>query len=292
MLTIERLRSADPVLCQRPTTNSLEMSSRPSSTMIGAADIFESHRPRLFRIAYRMLRTRADAEDVVQDAYVRWHETTEDDIQSPVGFLITVTTRLCLDRLRQAKKEREEYMTSWLPEATVEDYLPSPEERCEVAEEVSSAFLAVLERLGSDERAAFLLRDIFDYDYPEVARIVGKSEAACRQLIHRARTRLRDPHARFAITPECRERVLGKFIAAIVTKDRQAVLALLAEEVEYVSDGAAPAITAATSAARRRPAGTDRGNNLKHSTCAVSIANVAARPQAGLRQQLQSRAAA
>jgi len=202
-----------------------------------AADIFASHRSRLFGVAYRMLRTRADAEDVLQDAYLRWHETTEDDIQSPIGFLMTVTTRLCLDRLRHLKKDREDCTEPRLPESMVEDYVPSPEEQCEIAEEVSVAFLAVLERLGSVERAAFLLREVFDYDYPEVAQMVGKSESACRQLIHRSRARLRDSHARFAVTPECRARVLKKFLAALATGDRQDVRALLAEEVEYVADG-------------------------------------------------------
>ena len=205
--------------------------------MNGAADIFESHRSRLFGVAYRMLRTRADAEDVLQDAYLRWHETTMNDIQSPIGFLITVTTRLCLDRLRHLKKERDDYTGAWLPEAIEDDCAPSPEEQVEMAEEVSTAFLAVLERLGSEERAAFLLREKFDYDYPEVARLVGKSESACRQLIHRSRTRLRESRAQFTITPECRERVLKKFLAAIATCDRQDVQALLEEEVEYAPRG-------------------------------------------------------
>lgn len=197
--------------------------------MNGTTAIFESNRSRLFGTAYRMLGTRADAEDVLQDAYLRWHEAAGNDIQSPTGFLVTVTTRLCLDRLRHLKKEREQDQAPWLPESIVEDYASSPEEECEIADEVSAAFLAVLERLGPEARAAFLLREVFDYDYPEVARMVGKSEPACRQLIHRSRAHLRDCHARFAITPECRERVLNKFRAAIRTGDRQAVLALLAE---------------------------------------------------------------
>src|SRR5262245_7698365 len=119
---------------------------RTSRILEGAADVFESHRPRLFGVAYRMLRPRADAEDVLQDAYLRWHETTRSDIQSPIGYLITITTRLCLDRLRHWKKEREEYMATWLPEALEEeDCAPSPEEQIENAEAVSLAFLAVLE---------------------------------------------------------------------------------------------------------------------------------------------------
>lgn len=197
-------------------------------------EIFELHRSRLFGVAYRMLGTRSDAEDVVQDAYLRWHQSATKDIQSPVAFLVTITTRLCLDRLRELKQEREQYIGPWLPEPIVDEHVPSPEMQCELADEVSVAFLAVLERLGSAERAAFLLREVFDYDYPEVAKVVGKSESACRQLIHRSRTRLQDSHARFAVTPECRERMLKTFLAAIGTGDPQAVRALLAEEIEYV----------------------------------------------------------
>ena len=237
MQTIARPRSEDSASYQRSAIFTVAEPCNAREAMKGAADIFESHRSRLFGVAYRMLRTRADAEDVLQDAYLRWHETTKNDIQSPIGFLITVTTRLCLDRLRHLKKEREEYMGTWLPEAIEEDYVPSPEEQVEIAEEVSVAFLAVLERLGSEERAAFLLREVFDYDYPEVAQVVGKSESACRQLIHRSRTHLRDSQVRFAVTPECHERVFKKFLGAIGTGDRQAVRALLAEEIEYAPRG-------------------------------------------------------
>jgi len=239
MQTIARLHSEGSASRQTSAIFPVAETCRTRPAANGAADIFESHRSRLFGVAYRMLRTRADAEDVLQDAYLRWHETTKNDIQSPIGFLITVTTRLCLDRLRHLKKEREECMGTWLPEAIDDDYAPSPEEQAEITGEVSAAFLAVLERLGSEERAAFLLREVFDYDYPEVARLVGKSESACRQLIHRSRTRLRESRAQFTITPECRERVLKKFLAAIATCDRQAVHALLAEEIEYVDDGRA-----------------------------------------------------
>lgn len=207
--------------------------------MNGTAEVFELHRPRLFGVAYRMLGTRTDAEDILQDAYLRWHQSAKQDIQSPVAFLVTITTRLCLDRLRELKQEREHYVGPWLPEPIVGDDVPSPETQCELADDVSVAFLAVLERLGPTERAAFLLHEVFDYDYPEVAQMIGKSEAACRQLIHRSRTRLHDSHARFAVTPECRERTLKTFLAAIGTGDRQAVKALLAEEVVYAS-GAPP----------------------------------------------------
>ena len=203
--------------------------------MDGAAEVFESHRLRLFGVAYRMLGTRTDAEDILQDAYLRWHQSATKDIKSPVAFLVTITTRLCLDRLRYLKEEREQYVGPWLPEPIVDEL--SPEMQREFADEVSVAFLAVLERLGPEERAAFLLHEVFEYDYPEVAQIIGKSELACRQMIHRARPRVRDAHPRFSVTTESRDRLLEKFLAAAGSRDRKAVMALLAEEVEYMADG-------------------------------------------------------
>ncbi|HSV21193.1 MAG TPA: sigma-70 family RNA polymerase sigma factor [Casimicrobiaceae bacterium] len=197
-------------------------------------DIFESHRSRLFGVAYRMLKAHADADDVVQDVYLRWHATPSKDIESPLGFLITVTTRCCLDRLRHRSKERDGCTEYCVPEAHEEDCVPSPEQQCETAEEVSAAFVAVVERLGPDERAAFLLREVFDYDYADVAGALSKSEPACRQLVHRAHRRLRAARARFAVTPQCRQRVLGKLFAATATCDHHAVMALLAQQIEYV----------------------------------------------------------
>ena len=197
------------------------------------AEIFQSHRTRLFGLAYRMIGSRAEAEDLLQDAYLRWHQSATHDIQSPVAFLVTVTTRLCLDRLRELKHEREHYVGPWLPAPTVEDESPSPEMQLELVDELSVAFLTLLERLGPEERAALLLRDVFDYDYPEVAKIVGKSEPTCRQMIHRARARVREPRPRFSVTAETRERVLAKFLVAVKSGDRQAVLAMVTEDDEY-----------------------------------------------------------
>lgn len=212
--------------------------------MNATAEIFETHRPRLFGVAYRMLGSRADAEDVLQDAWLRWHQSSSDHIQSPVAWLVTITTRLCLDRLRAVKQERERYVGPWLPEPIVNDQIPSPELQRELADEVSVAFLAVLERLGPEERAAFLLHEVFDYDYPEVAQMLGKAETACRQMIHRARPRVRESRPRFSVATESRERLLEKFITAAGSGDREAVMALLAEEIEYVSDGGGKVVAA------------------------------------------------
>jgi RNA polymerase sigma-70 factor (ECF subfamily) len=204
--------------------------------MTAAAELFESHRPRLFGIAYRMLGSRTEAEDLLQDAYLRWHETDRTNIQSAVAFLVTITTRMCIDRLRVLKQERVHYVGSWLPEPIVDEHIPSPEMQREFVDDVSVAFLAVLERLGPEERAAFLLHDVFDYDYPEVAQTLGKAEPACRQMISRARARLREDRTRFKVSTESRERLLEKFLFAITSGSRQAVMALLAEDVEYMGD--------------------------------------------------------
>lgn len=200
------------------------------------AEIFESHRPRLFRIAYRMLGSRAEAEDLLQDAYLRWHGSHRTNIQSAAAFLVTITNRLCVDRLRALKQERAHCVGAWMPEAIADDHIPSPEMQHEFVDEVSGAFLAVLERLGREEMAAFLLHEVFDYDYPEVAQTLGKAEPACRQLIHRARAALRESRTRSRVSTESRERLLEKFLVAIGSCSRQAVMSLLAEDVRYVPD--------------------------------------------------------
>ena len=197
--------------------------------MTTAAELFESNRPRLFGIAYRMLGSRAEAEDLLQDAYLRWHDSDRTSIQSVAAFLVTITTRLCADRLRVLKQERGYTVGSWLPEPIVDEHAPSPETQRELADDVSVAFLAVLERLTPEERAAFLLHDVFDYDYPEVAQTLGKAEAACRQMICRARARLRESRTRYKVSTESRERLLQKFLVAIGSGSHQAVMALLAE---------------------------------------------------------------
>jgi RNA polymerase sigma-70 factor (ECF subfamily) len=204
--------------------------------MTTAAALFELHRTRLFGIAYRMLGSRTEAEDLLQDAYLRWHESDRTGIQSAAAFLVTITTRLCVDRLRALKQERVHCVGEWLPEPIVDDPIPSPEMQRELVDDVSVALLAVLERLGPEERAAFLLHDVFDYDYPEVAQTLDKAEPACRQMISRARARLRESRARFRVSAESRDRLLKKFLIAIGSGSRQAVMALLAEDVEYMAE--------------------------------------------------------
>ena len=202
--------------------------------MNAAAVAFESNRSRLFAVAYRVLGSRTEAEDVLQDAYLNWSQCAAESIQSTTAFLVTITKHLCLDRIRKLKNEREQAIECWVPESIVEDEVPSPESQLELAEEASMAFLGAVERLGPDELAAFLLHDVFDYDYPEVAQMLDKTEAACRQIVHRARARARDSRVRCFATAESQQRLLDKFVVAIRTGDRRDVMALIAEDVEYV----------------------------------------------------------
>jgi len=200
-------------------------------------EIFKQHRNRLFGIAYRMLGARADAEDILQEAYLRWHKAEPEEIRSAEAWLVTVVTRLSIDRLRIAQAEREKYIGPWLPEPLAVDTSFTPEEQLEFASNLSLAFMVLLERLSPIERAAFLLRDVFNCPYSEIARIVGKNEAACRQLIHRARTRVRNDEPRYEANEEDRLRLIEKFMTAVNAGDEETLLSLFAEDVTLTSDG-------------------------------------------------------
>ncbi|HKX43349.1 MAG TPA: RNA polymerase sigma-70 factor [Burkholderiaceae bacterium] len=225
-----------------PTTPSTGLAADAASD-----ETFHRLRPRLFGIAYRMLGMRADAEDVVQDAWLRWRDADRTALASAEAWLVTVTTRLAIDRLRAAKVERERYVGWWLPEPLMGDGRETPalepvDERtpeavAEWASDLSVAFLFVLERLAPEERAAFLLRQVFDHDYPEIAAMLGKSEAACRQMVHRAAERVRQQRPRFDVPRDTHRRLLEKFVAAAQTGQRDAIKALLADDVELVGDG-------------------------------------------------------
>jgi len=205
--------------------------------MDAATQTFDRLRPRLMGIAYRMLGSVAEAEEVVQDAWLRWHEAAHDALQSAEAWLVSVVTRLSIDRLRAAKVRREHYVGTWLPEPLLTDSPASPEQLLERADNLSVAFLALMERLTPEARAAFLLREVFEAEYDEVARVLGKSEAACRQLVHRARTQLRDERPRFPVDRGTHERLLQSFAQAAMQGDLKQLKALLAEEVELVGDG-------------------------------------------------------
>jgi RNA polymerase sigma-70 factor (TIGR02957 family) len=209
--------------------------------MDAATLAFDRHRPRLKGIAYRMLGSVAEAEDVVQDAWLRWNEAAHDALDSAEAWLVTVTTRLAIDRLRAVQAHRTHYVGTWLPEPVVSDGSGSPatpEQLLGRAEDLSMAFLTVLERLAPEARAAFLLREVFDVDYDEIARTLGKSEAACRQLVHRAKTQVReDDRPKQAVSREIHLRLLGGFAEAAQKGDLHALKALLAEDVMIIGDG-------------------------------------------------------
>lgn len=209
----------------------------PHAATAPGDDPFQTLRPRLLGIAYRMLGTRSDSEDVVQDAWLRWRDVDRASLQSAEAWLVTVVTRLAIDRLRAAKTEREAYFGTWLAEPIVELDERTPESIVERAGELSLAFLHLLERLGPEERAAYLLRTAFDYDYGEIAAMLGKSEAAIRQSVHRATERLRLDRPRFDVPPQTHALLLHRFVAAASSGDRAAIEALLADGVAAIGDG-------------------------------------------------------
>jgi RNA polymerase sigma-70 factor, ECF subfamily len=212
----------------------------------------EGLRPRLFGIAYRMLGLRQEAEDAVQEAMLRWYGTDTVEIRSPEAWLTTVVSRICLDRLRVLAAEREAYIGPWLPEPLVGE-APSPERQVELASDLSLALLMVLERLSPEERAAFLMHDTFDCGYPEISRVLGKSEAACRQIVHRARERIRRDRPRFEVSEDAHRQLVERYVRAVQSRDAGQIASLLAPEAVFISDGGGKMW-----AARRPVVGRDR----------------------------------
>lgn len=205
--------------------------------MNDATDTFTRLRPRLQGIAYRMLGSSGEAEEVVQDAWLRWHEADQDHLENTEAWLVSVTTRLAIDRLRTAKIQREHYVGTWLPEPLLSDSPVSPEQVLERADDVSVAFLALLERLAPEARAAYLLREVFDADYGEVAEALGKTEPACRQLVHRAKVQLQDQRPRYTVARETQLRLLRGFADAAVRGEFAALKTMLADDAQLIGDG-------------------------------------------------------
>ena len=221
------------------------------------ADVFRTDRPRLFSIAYRMLGSASDAEDVLQDAWLRYRGADEAAIRSPRAFATTVVTRLCLDRLKSARATRETYVGPWLPEPLLTSEADDPETALERAESVTLAFLVLLETLSPEERAVFLLREVFEYDHADVAGILGTTAQNSRQLLHRAKARLAEGRPRLTGTPESRRAVAERFAQALASGDGANLSALLADDVGMWSDGGGKAI-----AARKPLLGRDRVLNF------------------------------
>jgi RNA polymerase sigma-70 factor, ECF subfamily len=214
-----------------------------SSDMPAAS--FEPFRRRLLGLAYRMLGSMADAEDAVQESYLRWHGADRDNVSDPRAFLMTTTTRICLDMLTSARARHEEYVGPWLPEPVVDTAALAPDSRTELAEDLSIALLLTLDRLSPLERAAFLLHDVFDFSFSEVASALERSEAACRQLAARSRAHVREARPRGATTRPPRPgeidakhtQLLSAFGRATQSGDLDALMQLLATDVRVVTDG-------------------------------------------------------
>jgi RNA polymerase sigma-70 factor, ECF subfamily len=200
-------------------------------------DVFEDHRPALARLAYRMLGSLADVDDVLQEAYLRWSRDNRATVQSPRAYLFSIVTRLCIDQRQAIEARKQTYIGPWLPEPVVEAGASGPSDRIEAAESVSMAFLLVLESLSPVERAAYLLRRVFDYDYNEIARILGKSEPSCRQLVSRAEQRVFDRRPRFEPDPAEAERLTDAFLQACATGELGGLVQLLAADAILYSDG-------------------------------------------------------
>jgi RNA polymerase sigma-70 factor (ECF subfamily) len=202
-------------------------------------DVFEEHRPVLLGVAYRMLGRLADAEDVVQEAWLRWSRADRSDVREPRGYLVRVTTRLAVDRLRQIKSRGETYVGPWLPEPYVTDFgdvVPDTAERAVLADSVSLAVLVVLESLSPLERAVFVLREAFGYPYAEIAAVLEREEPAVRQLAARARKHVDDRRPRYDVDPAQRRDLTERFLAAAADGDLEGLMAMLAPGVRLVGD--------------------------------------------------------
>lgn len=215
-----------------------------SSTGAGAEE-FESHRRHLGAVAYRMLGSVADAEDIVQEAWLRWNGADRAGVENARAYLTTVVTRLCYDQLRSARARREAYLGEWLPEPLVEDTAASPHERAEVGEAVSLAMMAVFERLSPAERAAFVLHDVFGVEFPQIAAILERSEPAVRQLASRARRQVRDSGPRRSVDPGAHRKAVEAFAAAVIGGDMADLMKLLDPEIIWHADGGGEATAAA-----------------------------------------------
>ncbi|HXJ37814.1 MAG TPA: RNA polymerase sigma factor SigJ, partial [Bryobacteraceae bacterium] len=206
---------------------------------------FNQHRGLLFSIAYRMLGSWADAEDVVQETFIRWQQAPDTEIRSPRAFLVTIISRLSINHLQSARAQREEYVGQWLPEPLMTGPLNGgPSAVAQIDQSLSIAFLVLLERLSPMERAVFLLREVFDYEYSEIAKTLGQNEANCRQILRRARRHIAEERPRFDASPKQRESLLHEFLEATARGDLEGLVALLSKDAVFHSDGGgkAPAL--------------------------------------------------
>lgn len=202
-----------------------------------SAQAFDEYRGLLFGIAYRMLGGATDAEDIVQEAFVRWLQAGDEEVQSPRAYLSKIVVRLCINQAESARARREVYVGSWLPEPILTSQHPEMTESAMLGETLSIAFLVLLEQLGPLERAVFLLREAFEYDYPDIAEIVGKSESNCRQILRRARQHLDQHRSRFSASREQQAQLTEQFLRASSNGDMQGLLNLLTDDIIFIGDG-------------------------------------------------------
>ena len=233
------------------------------------AEVFEAHRDLMFAVAYRMLGSIADAEDAVQDAWLRWSAEPRADVASPRAYLSRVIANTSLNRLRSARARRETYVGPWLPEPLLTEAGPDAEERAELAESVSVAMLVVLESLTPDERAVFVLREVFGFSFAEIGAALGRSDAAVRQLAHRAREHVQARRPRFEVDWDQQREVTERFLAAAAGGDLAGLVTVLAPDVTLLTDGGGKA-----RAAMRPITGADK--------VARFVAAIATRPYMGI----------
>jgi RNA polymerase sigma-70 factor, ECF subfamily len=203
---------------------------------------FDQYRSLLFSIAYRMLGSVADAEDMLQETFIRWQQSGEENVRSPRAFLVTIVSRLCINYLQSARIQREEYVGQWLPEPIVTGPGSDPFTIIKVDESLSMAFLVLLERLTPIERAVFLLREVFEYEYSEVAAVLGQSKANCRQILRRARQHVSAMRPRFATSEHKQSDLFERFLNAVRTGEMEGLVDLLSKDVVLHSDGGGKAI--------------------------------------------------
>jgi RNA polymerase sigma-70 factor (ECF subfamily) len=220
-------------------------------------DLFQTHRPALFAVAYRMLGSATDAEDILQDAWLRFAGARPSDLRSAKAYLTTIVTRLCLDRLKSARATREEYIGPWLPEPVVTGEQSGPERSLAQAESVTLAFMVLLETLSPEERAVFLLREVFDYEYDEIAEMLETSAGNCRQLFHRAKGRIAERKPRFRAAIGEKRPLVERFVRAFAEGSEAGLTSVLAEDIGFWSDGGGKVL-----AARRPIFGRDQVVNL------------------------------
>lgn len=222
-----------------------------------STDEFDRHRSTLFGLAYRMLGSVMDAEDILQEAFLRWQKIAAAEVRSPRAYLMTMVTRLCVDQLRLARVQREEYVGAWLPEPLLQSIDSDPASLIERHESISTAFLLLLESLSPLDRAVFLLHEVFNYSFVEIATIVGRTPTDCRQIAHRARQRLLEGRPRFTVETETVERVVEQFLRACIGGDMAALLALLSPDITVIHDNGGR-----VTSARNTVVGADRAARL------------------------------